>query len=109
MNIYLPFSRIICHHFIFIKILNRGKTSVPTNINVPGVISSLSDKAKYFASIFASKSILDDKGHPILDFSHLTGHNFSNIFITMREVPGLIKSLDPNKNTGPDKIQVFVL
>lgn len=42
-------------------------------INPPEVISSLSDKAKLFASI-------DDKSHLLPDFLRLTEHNLRNIF-----------------------------
>lgn len=50
------------------KILNRGILPVPSSINDPEVISSVSDKAKIFAMNVASNSMLDDKGHLLPDF-----------------------------------------
>ena len=42
------------------KVLNLGKSPIPTIINGRKVISSSSDKAKLFASIFSSNSTLDE-------------------------------------------------
>lgn len=58
---------------------------MPTIINDLDVISSSSDKAKHFASIFSSNSTLDDKGHPLPDFPRLTKHNLTNILLTAQE------------------------
>lgn len=41
---------------------------MPSSINDPEVISSVSDKAKIFAMNVASNSMLDDKGHLLPDF-----------------------------------------
>lgn len=82
--------------------------SVPTVINDPEVISSLSDQADIFAVIFALNSKLDDKGHLHPDIPRLNGHNFSNIFINVEEVSWFIKSLDPEKANGTNKIPVAI-
>lgn len=78
-------------------------------INGPKVISSSSDKAKLFFMTFASNFMLDDKGHPFLDFPQFTEYKLSNIFITGQEGWWLIKSLDTKNITGPDEIPVGVL
>lgn len=109
MNIYLPCSRTICHHFIIIKILNRGKTSVPTIKNGPEVISTSSDKMKVLFRMCVAKSAFDDKSNLLPDFHRPTEHNLVNIFIADREISKLNKSLDPKKSTGSDKILVVFL
>ena len=51
------------------QVQNRGKkSSIPTLINGPETVSSSADKAKIFASIFASNSTLDNQGHEVLLF-----------------------------------------
>lgn len=91
------------------QILNRGKVSASTIINDPKndpkFISSQSDKAQRFATIFASNSTLDNNGHPILT---LTLHNPSNIFNFTQKVSSFIKSFDTRKATGSDKFLAVV-
>ena len=91
------------------RVMNRGKSSVPTIINGPEVISSARDKAKLFAMNFASNSTLDDHGHPLPDFPSRTQARLSSFKVSAREVALCIKDLDPNKATGPDNIPVIVL
>lgn len=45
--------------------LTEGKVAVPTIINGPEVISSVSDEANLFAMNFDSSSTINDKGHPL--------------------------------------------
>ena len=54
------------------KILNRGKSPIPSIINGPEIISSSLDKAKLFASIFSANSTLDDSNHPLPEFPSRT-------------------------------------
>lgn len=48
-------------------------------------------------------------GYLLPNFPHFNEHNLSNTLISVREVSRLIKSLDPSKATGPDKIPVVIL
>lgn len=73
------------------------------------VISGSTDKSKYFTLIFDSNSALDDKYHPLPNFTHLTEQILGNKFISARKDFKLIKRLDLNKATEPDKILVVVL
>ena len=91
------------------KILNRGKSPIPTIINGPEVISSSSDKAKLFGSIFASNSTLDDSNHPLPGFPSCTDSLVSDIKISVKEVSRLIHDLESTKATGPDQVPVVVL
>ena len=91
------------------KVLGRGKSSVPTLINGPEVISSSVDKAELFAKNFASNSTLDDKGCALPDYPTKTDKSLSNFTVSAKEVAKLIRALDSTKATGPDNIPVVVL
>ena len=91
------------------KVLGRGKSSVPTLINGPEVISSSIDKAELFAKNFASNSNLDDKGCALPNYSSKTDKSLSSFTVSAKEVAKLIKALDSTKATGPDNIPVIVL
>ena len=65
----------------FWRIINQvqirlKKNSIPTLINGPETVSSSADKAKIFASIFASNSTLDDQGQEVSFFNSWKGRNF---------------------------------
>ena len=91
------------------SVMNRGKSSIPTIVNGPEIISSSLDKARLFAKMFSSNSILNDDGHPLPDFPHRTDINLSNLKVTPSEVAKLIRQLEPSKAVGPDEIPVVVL
>lgn len=76
----------------------------------PDVISSSTSKAKLFASILTSNSMLYDKGQSLRNSPSLTENNLSKIPIRARKIPNLIKCLDaklvlPNKTKN--KVVVF--
>lgn len=77
-------------------------------INDPGVISSMSDTTKIFAIKFASKSMLNNKGHPLPDTFPQNTH-FTMFLSWLRKVFKCKKSLDSTKITDPDRIPVVVL
>ena len=91
------------------KVLNRGKSPIPTIINGPEVISASSEKAKLFASIFSSNSTLDDSDHPLPEFPSRTDCVLSDFRVTVKDVSRLIHDLVSSKATGPDEIPVVVL
>ena len=91
------------------KVLGRGKSSVPTLINGPEVLSSSVDKSNLFAKNFSSNSNLDDLGHPLPDYPSKTDSSLSNFTVSAKEVASLISGLDSTKATGPDNIPVMVL
>ena len=41
-------------------VLNKGKSAIPSLLNGPEVLSSASDKSKFFAENFSKNSNLDD-------------------------------------------------
>lgn len=73
------------------------KSFVPTIINGTSVISFSPDKAEHFALNFASKSTLDDQGHPLSDFPALIDHKLRDLIISAREVSRLIQNIDSLK------------
>ena len=91
------------------RVMNRGKSSIPTIINGPEILSSSLDKARLFAKMFSSNSNLDDSGHPLPDCPIRTNITISNLNITPSEVTKFIRKLEPSKAAGPDQIPVVVL
>ena len=89
--------------------MNRRKSSIPTILNGPEIISSSLDKARLFAKIFSSNSVLDDDGRLLPDIPRRTEINLSNLKVTPAEVAKLIRKLDLSKAVGPDEIPVSVL
>lgn len=73
--------------------------SVPLIINGPGVITSLSNKAKLFTMSFVSNYTLDGKGQPLPNFLPLM-KDFSSSAL---EVSRTMKSLDSTKGFWPRK------
>lgn len=70
-------------------ILDRSKLLVPSIINGPEVISSISDKAKIFTMSFASNSMQDDMSHPLPDFPFSWNVNFVISLSELRKFPDL--------------------
>ena len=91
------------------RVLNRGKSSIPTIINGPEILSSASDKATLFAKNFAANSNLDDTNHVLPNFPSRTDIQLSDFFITAKEVSKLLSSLETSKAVGPDEIPVIVI
>ena len=92
------------------QVQNRGKkSSIPTLINGPEIVSSSADKAKIFASIFASNSTLDDQGHEVPFFPTVSENQIDTPWVTAKDVARRIRELESSKATGPDKIPVVVL
>lgn len=77
------------------KILNRGILPVPSSINGPEVILSVSDKAKIFAMNVASNSMLDDKGHLLPDFIPLLKQTLQSLCL-LRMFPELYNASTMN-------------
>ena len=61
---YITSQKLGCCDFWSIanSVLNKGKSAIPPLFNVPEVLSSASDKAKFFAENFSKNSNLDDSG-----------------------------------------------
>ena len=91
------------------SVMNRGKSSIPTIVNGPEILSSSLDKADLFAKMFSSNSTLDDEGHPLPEFPPRTDIDLSNLKVTPSMVAKFIHQLEPSKATGPDEIPVVVL
>ena len=82
---------------------------MPPLFNGPEVLSSASDKARFFAKNFSENSNLEDSGIPLPVFSSRTNLKFHNTTITPKMVKKVITILDLSKALGPDCIPVLVL
>ena len=91
------------------SVMNRGKSSIPTIVNGPEILSSSLDKAHLFAKMFSSNSTLDDEGHPLPEFPPRTDIDLSNLKVIPSMVAKFIRRLEPSKATGPNEIPVVVL
>ena len=91
------------------SVLNKGKSSIPSLFNGPGVLSSASDKAKLFAKNFSQNSNLDDSGISLPVFPSRTNLKVHDISINPKMVKKVIMNLDSSKASGPDCIPVVVL
>ena len=99
------------HDFLQIvnSVLNKGKSTIPPLFNGPGVLSSVSGKAKLFAENFSKNCNLDDSGISILVFPTRTNLKLHNISVTPKMVQKVIINLDLSKLSGLDCIPVVIL
>ena len=73
------------------------------------MLSSASDKAKFFAENFSKNSNLDDSGISLPVFPSKTNLKLHNISVTPKMVREVVKTLDLSKASDPDYIPVVVL
>ena len=73
------------------------------------MLSSASDKAKFFAENFSLNSNLDDSGVSFRVFPSRTNLKLHNISVTPKMVRKVVMNLDLSKASGPDCILVVVL
>ena len=73
------------------------------------MLSSASDKAKFFAENFSENSNLDDSGISLPAFPSRTNLKLHNISVTPEMVNKVIMNLDWSEASGPDCIPVVVL
>ena len=73
------------------------------------MLSSASDKAKYFAENFSKNCNLDDSGISLPVFPSRTHLKLHNISVTPKMVKKVIMNLDLSKASGPICIPVMVL
>ena len=91
------------------SVLNKGKSAMPPLFNDQEVLSSSSDKAKWFAENFSRNSNLDDSGISLPVFLSRTNLKLHNISVTPKIVKKVIMNLDLSKVSGPDCIPVVIL
>ena len=76
------------------SVLNKGKSAIPPLFNGPEVLSSGSDKAKFFTRSFSNNSNLDDSGIPLPVFSSRTNQKLHGISIISKIIKKVITKLD---------------
>ena len=88
--------------------LNKDKSAIPPLFNSPEVLSSASDKAKFFAENLSKNSYLDESGIFLPVFSCRFNVKL-HISVTPKMVKKVIMNLDFLKASCPDCIPVVVL
>ena len=73
------------------------------------MLSSASDKAKFFAENFSENSNLDDSGISLPAFPSRTNLKLHNISVTLEMVKKVIMKLEFSKASGPVCIPVVIL
>ena len=91
------------------SVLNKGKSAIPPIFNRLEVLSSASDKAKFFAENFSLNSNLDDSGISLLVFPSRTNLKLYHTSVTPQMVKKVVTNLDLSKASDPDGISVVVL
>ena len=91
------------------SVLNKGKSAIPPLFNGLEVLSSASDKAKFFAENFSLNSNLDDSGVSLPVFPSRTNLKLHNISVTPKMIRKVAMNLDLSKASGPDCIPKVVL
>ena len=91
------------------SVLNKCKSAIPPLFNGLHLLSSASDKAKFFAENFSNKSNLDDSVSLYLFLPFRTNLKLHNISVSLKMVKKAIMILDLAKASGPDCIPVVVL
>ena len=82
---------------------------IPPLFSGQEVLSSASDKAKWFAKTFSKNSNLDDPSISLPIFPSRTNLKLHNISVTPKMVKKVIMNLDLSRASGPDCIPVVVL
>ena len=90
------------------SVLSKGRSAIPPRFNDPEVLSSASDKAKFFPENFSKNSNLDDSGISLPVFPSETNLKLHNISVTPKMVKKVITYLDFSKASHPDCIPVVV-
>ena len=73
------------------------------------MLSSASDKAKWFAKSFSENSNLDDSGTSLPVFPTRTNLKLHNISVSPKVVKKVIKTLDSSNLSGRDCVLMVVL
>ena len=73
------------------------------------MLSSASDKAKFFAKNVSKNSNLNDSGISLPVFRSRTNLKLCNISITPKMIKKVITNIDSSKASGPDYIPVVIL
>ena len=90
-------------------VLNRGKSAIPPLFNGLAVLSSASDKAKWFPKNLSKTSNLDGSGVSLPILPSKTNLKLHNISVTPKMVKKVLTNLDSSKLSGPGSIPVVVL
>ena len=91
------------------RVLNKGKSAIPSLFNDPEVFSSTSDNAKLPAENFSNNTTLHDLDISLTVFPSRTNLRLHNIFVNLKMVKKFVMNLDLSKASGSDCIPAVVL
>ena len=91
------------------SVLNRCKICIPPCFNSPELLSSASDKAKFFAEFFSNNSDFDDSGISLPAFLFRCTLKLDNILVILKLVKKAITDLDASKTSSFHFIPVVAL
>ena len=91
------------------SVLNKCKSAILPLFNGPELLSSASDKAKFFVKNLSKNSNLDDSGISLPVFPSRTNLKLHNISVTLKMVKKVLTNLDSSMASGPNCIPVVVL
>ena len=90
-------------------VLTKGKSAIPPLFNGQDVLSSASDKTKFFANFFSKNFNLDDSGISLSVLPSRTNLKLHNISVSSKIVKKVITTLNSSNVFGPNCVPVVLL
>ena len=90
-------------------VLTKGKSAISPLFNGQDVLSSASDKTKFFANFFSKNFNLDDSGISLSVLPSRTNLKLHNISVSSKIVKKVITTLNSSNVFGPNCIPVVLL
>jgi hypothetical protein len=89
---------------------NKGSNCIPplkysmNDENFDDIVYGDEDKCDLLNKYFSLISKLEEENMPLPDFDIKTNNVINEIFVTISEIVDILKIINPNKASGPDKI-----
>ena len=83
------------------SVLNKCKSAILPLFNGPELLSSASDKVKFFVKNLSKNSNLDDSGISLPVFPSRTNLKLHNISMTLKMVKKVLTNLDSSEASAP--------
>jgi hypothetical protein len=94
---------------------NKGSNYIPplrnsiNDENFDDIVYGDEDKCDLLNNYFSLISKLGQENVPLPDFDMKTYNVINEVFVTISEIVDILKIIDPNKASGPDKISYKML
>jgi hypothetical protein len=89
---------------------NKGSNCIPSlrnsinDENFKDIVYGNEDKCDLLNKYCSLISKLEEENVPLPDFDMKTNNVINEVFVTISEIVDILKIIDPNKASGPDKI-----